>query len=235
MEQPVAFMILLSLLFLSWYKSNHDFIVLLYFVSVSIIALNLIITAAFTDVKVSERPSQIGIFIGGSGDISGGRHVLLDNIYRVTSFLSFFSIWITTFILMNNYREKLLSAVFFYVIMSIPLIYFLITFFYQFILSRTLISYLEVDPITVSIVISVFLSLSKPIGGLIFGIAFWNISRTVSDERNVRTFMILSGWGIFLIFATNQGVLNSCSFSSFWTFNYYGIKYRIIFVLNRNL
>jgi len=78
------------------------------------------------------------------------------------------------------------------------------TYFYQIILSNLLISYLEVDPITVSIVLGAFLSLSKPIGGVFFGVAFWKISRTISYEKNIKTYMIISGWGIFLIFSANQ-------------------------------
>jgi hypothetical protein len=46
---------------------------------------------------------------------------------------------------------------------------------------------------------SAFLSLSKPIGGLLFGIAFWNISKVDSYERNIKTYMIISGWGMLLI------------------------------------
>jgi hypothetical protein len=90
--------------------------------------------------------------------------------------------------------------------MSIPLVYFIITYFYQFILGSTLSSYLKFDPVTISIVLVAFLSLSKPIGGLIFGVAFWNTARTVSYEKKIRTCMLISGWGIFLIFAANQGV-----------------------------
>jgi hypothetical protein len=90
--------------------------------------------------------------------------------------------------------------------MLIPLVYFVITYFYQFILGSALSSYLESDPVTFSIVLVAFLSLSKPIGGLIFGIAFWNTARTVSYEKKIRTCMLISGWGIFLIFAANQGV-----------------------------
>ena len=37
----------LSSLFLSWYRSSHNMIVLLYFISMSVIAFNLIMTAAF--------------------------------------------------------------------------------------------------------------------------------------------------------------------------------------------
>jgi hypothetical protein len=199
-----VFMVRLSLLFLSWFRSNHNYIVFLYFVSVSIIALNLVTTATFVNAKVNERPDYIGIFIGGSGDISGGKHLHLDYLYRITSFLSFFSIWITTFVLMNYYREKLINAIAFFIVMAVPLIYFVISFFYQYILSSILTTYMEIDPIALSIVLSAFLALSKPIGGLIFGAVFWNISRFVGYERNVKTFMILSGWGIFLIFACNQ-------------------------------
>ena len=56
-----------------------------------------------------------------------------------------------------------------------------------------------------------FLALSKPIGGLVFGIAFWKISRLMSYERNIRTYMIISGFGIFLIFAANQATVQIVS------------------------
>lgn len=68
-------------------------------------------------------------------------------------------------------------------------------------------SYLEVDPVTVSIALSAFLSLSKPIGGLLFGIAFWNVARSVSYEKRIKIYMVISGWGIFFIFAANQAAV----------------------------
>jgi hypothetical protein len=52
----LGFMVWLSLLFFSWYKSHHDTIVLLYFISMSVIAFNLVMTAAFIGVKVNDRP-----------------------------------------------------------------------------------------------------------------------------------------------------------------------------------
>ena len=63
---------------------------------------------------------------------------------------------------------------------------------------------MEIDPITVSIILGTFLALSKPIGGLVFGVVFWKTSRIISYERNIKTYMIISGWGLFLIFAANQ-------------------------------
>jgi hypothetical protein len=199
-----SFVIWLSFLFFSWYKSHHDLIVLLYFISMSIIAFNLIMTAIFTGIKVNDHPDLIGEYVGTSGDLTGGRYQLLDNIYRISSFMSFISIWITTAILMNYYREKLINAIVYWTILSIPLVYFIITYFYQYILGNLLSSFLENDPVSVSIILGAFLALSKPIGGILFGIVFWNISRIIGYERNIKIYMIISGWGILLIFSSNQ-------------------------------
>jgi hypothetical protein len=200
----VTFIIWLSMLFLSWYKSNHSLIVFLYFMSMLVIAFNLIMTAVYSGAKVNDLPDRIREFVGASGDFYSGRHILLDYIYRVSSFMSFFSIWITTAILMNYYREKLIYALAYWIMLTVPLVYFFISYFYQFFLGNLLTSYAQIDPVTSSIVLGAFLSLSKPIGGLIFGAAFWNISRIISYERNIKTYMIISGWGLFLIFGTNQ-------------------------------
>ena len=199
-----AFIIRLSLLFFSWFKSNHNLIVFLYFISMLVIGFNLIMTAAYTSVKVSELPNFTGEYVGSSGAFSSDRYSLLENAYRIFSFMSFFSIWITTAVLMINYRKKPSNAIVYWIILSIPFVYFLITYFYQYILGNILTSYLEIDPITVSIILGAFLALSKPIGGLVFGVAFWKISKIISYERNIRTYMIISGWGLFLIFSANQ-------------------------------
>ena len=199
-----AFVAWLSTLFFSWYRSSHSKVILLYFLSMLIISSNLVITAISTCTKVTYRPELRGPYVGGGGDVTGDRDILLDTILRITSFISFVSIWLTTVILMNSYREKRFNTVIFWILLSLPLAYFIVTYFYQFILARTLISYLEMDPVTVSIILSAFLSFSRPIGGLLFAIAFWNISKAVSYERNIKTYMIISGWGMFLIFAANQ-------------------------------
>ena len=161
-------------------------------------------TAVITDLKLTDYPDKILEFIGGSADISAGRYVIIDTIYQVSSIASFFSIWVTTAILMNNYRERLVNAVIYWITLSIPLLYFLIISLYPVIFSDLLGSYLADDPVTALIITTTVLSLSRPIGGLTFAIAFWKISRTISYEKNVRIFMIFSGWGFLLLFSANQ-------------------------------
>ena len=201
-----AFIIRLSLLFFSWYKSNHNMIVFLYFISMFVIGFNLIMTSAYTIAKVTELPSTNGEYVGSSGSFSSDKYLSLETAYRISSIMSFFSIWITTAILMNYYRERLTNAIVYWILISIPLFYFLITYFYQFIFGNLLISYVGIDPVTISIILGIFLSLNKPIGGLVFGAAFGKTSKIVSYEINIRTYMSISGWVIFLIFATNQAI-----------------------------
>ena len=162
------------------------------------IAFNLIITTPYVSLKLSFMPHVIGEFIGSAGDLTAGKPLPLKDIYNITTFISFLSMWITAAILMNYYREKLISAMVYWVILSIPLVYFIITYLYQYILGGLLSSFLQIDPVTVSIILGAFLALSKPIGGILFGIVFWKISRIVGYERRIKTFMIISGWGILL-------------------------------------
>ncbi len=194
----------LAFLFLYWFKSSHDLIVLLYFVSMCLISFNLIVTLLYVGAKLTDNQYFVAEYVGSSGDISGGRHPLLNSLFRISSLVSFFSIWITTAILMYSYREKLIRSVMYWTILVLPLIYFLITYFYQFTLSPILSSYFQNDPITVSILVSIILALNKPIGGLIFAIAFWNMSRKIGYEKRMRLSMAIAGWGIFFIFSANQ-------------------------------
>jgi hypothetical protein len=168
-----------------------------------------VITAIIADIKINDRPHQVEQFVGGTEDLDAGKYAFLDSTYNVSSIVSFVSIWITTALLMNNYREKLISSIVNWIILSIPLIYFLIIYFYQFIFGNLLISYLAVDPITVSIMLTAFLSLSKPIGGITFTLVFWKISKTVGYEKNLKAYMIISGWGILLIFGADQALVQT--------------------------
>jgi hypothetical protein len=205
-----VFVIRLALLFISWYRSNYSSIVFLYFLSMLLIAFNLVVTAIISDVKINDRPGKVRELVGGSMDLSVGKYVYLNNIYTISSILSFASIWITTALLMNYYRDRLIiNTIVYWLILSIPLFYFLLNYLYKFVVTNILASYLTTDPITVTIILTAFLSLSKPIGGLTFAIAFWKISNMISYEKNIKTYMIISGWGIFLIFAADQAIVQT--------------------------
>ena len=180
---PAVFIARLSSLFISWYKSNNSPVVLLYFVSTLFIAVNLVMTAVLTSLIINDRPAHVREFVGGSADYSAGKYVPVSNIYTISSVISFGSIWATTATLLIYYRERSISTVVYWIILALPLFYFIANVFYQFIIINMLNPYLTIDPITVSIILTAFLSLSKPIGGLVFAIGFSKISKIISYEK----------------------------------------------------
>jgi hypothetical protein len=59
------------------------------------------------------------------------------------------------------------------------------------------------DPILFGLTYTLVFSASKPIGGILFGIAFWIVSKGLSHRR-VKDYMIISGYGLLLLFTANQ-------------------------------
>ena len=196
-------MIKLDTLFFRWFRLYHNLAVLLYFIAISLIIFNLIVTAVYASIRINDRPPETRQFVGGSIDISIAKYPNLQTIHKISSVLSFASMWLATSVLLINYRHKSIKTIAYWFLLSIPLIYFLINYFSTFIFKNVLFPYLN-DPITSALILTAFLTLSKPIGGLTFGILFWKMSQLVSHEKSLRLYMIISGVGVFLIFSADQ-------------------------------
>jgi hypothetical protein len=193
--------------FISWYKINRKLVFLLYSISMSMILFNLILTPTVVNMILSEKPEQIRQFAGGSMDISGGRYNFLSNLVKISSILSFASIWFTTALLMRTAKDRFVKEVQYWIILSTPLVYFLLSYFAQDLFGTVLFPLIRSDPILISLALTTIFILSKPIGGIIFGLLFWRISRLVSFDKILREYMIISGYGFLLLFSANQSTL----------------------------
>jgi hypothetical protein len=193
--------------FISWYRLNRNPTLLLYSISMSMILLNLILTPTIVIMILSEKPEQIRLFSGGSMDISGGKYTFLSNLVKISSILSFASIWFTTALLMHSAKDRFVKEVRYWIILCTPLLYFLFSYFAQDLFGTVLFPFFRSDPITFSLVLSTIFILSKPIGGIIFGLLYWRISRLVSFDKILREYMIISGYGFLLLFSANQSTL----------------------------
>jgi hypothetical protein len=196
-------MVKLATLFFRWFRLYHNLAVLLYFIAISLIIVNLILTAVYTSVKINDRPPETRQFVGGSIDISITKYPALQTLHKISSIVAFVSMWLATSVLLINYKDKSFKTIAYWLFLSVPLIYFVISYFSTFIF-RTLLFPFVSDPIASSLILTAFLTLSKPIGGLTFGILFWKMSQLVSYEKRLRFYMIISGFGVFLIFSADQ-------------------------------
>jgi hypothetical protein len=185
--------------FLSWFRSNHNPVVLSYSLAILMISINAIFTVLYITNELTSRPSNIQPEITPVAPY-GSVYDVFNSGYVITSVLSFILTWVATVLLLHNYSRKLGKAKY-WILVSIPLVYFLSQFqplfldvFEQFRLS---------EPILFGIVYTLFFSATVPAGAILFGIAFWSVARNIS-RNTVKQYMMISAYGMMLLFSSNQ-------------------------------
>jgi hypothetical protein len=106
--------------------------------------------------------------------------------------------------LLKNYIQKT-GKFTYWIVLILPLAYFVSQFLvlYLGLLGPMLIS----NPVFYGILFTIIFSLSKPIGGVIFGIGFWLIARNIHKDNVVRSYLIISAYGFLLLFTSNQAMV----------------------------
>jgi hypothetical protein len=193
-----------AILFFSWYRQTHNFVILMYFISLSLIIFTLILTNTIVNLHLNARPEKIREFLGGTIDVTGGRYSYFNLLYKTSSIVSFLSIWLTTSILMYSAGRGIIRQVRYWIMPIALLAYFMSIYLFQEIYKPVLFPLFKFDPVLLSIFLIMIFTLAKPIGGIMFGVTFWNVSRKVRFEKTLAGFMIISGYGFLLLFSTNQ-------------------------------
>jgi hypothetical protein len=123
--------------------------------------------------------------------------------YVISSVISFMLWWVATVSVLRSYSGK--SGKRYWFVLSIPLVYFLIQFqpLFQIIFS----SFVASHPVLFSIGYTLVFTLSKPLGGILFGISFWAVARKLSSNNVARNYMIISAYGLVLVFVSNQAAV----------------------------
>jgi hypothetical protein len=110
---------------------------------------------------------------------------------------------VATALLLQHYSKKI-GRTAYWTIVTIPLVYFLGQF--QPLILGLFSEYRLSDPVTFGIIYTIVFYLSKPVGGILFGIAFWTIARKMGRSQ-VRDYLIISAYGLVLLFTSNQAIV----------------------------
>jgi hypothetical protein len=125
---------------------------------------------------------------------------IFNTTYFVSSIFSFILVWVATVFLLRCYSKKIGTAKY-WILVSAPLFYFLgqvqVIFFDLFE------SFRLSDPTLFALTFTLLITMSKPIGGVLFGVAFWVVSRRVGRHA-IKEYLIVSGFGMMLLFASDQ-------------------------------
>ena len=103
--------------------------------------------------------------------------------------------------MLKEYSNKVGGQLKYWIIVSIPLIFYIGQFFVQF--NSQIIFQLTSNITSFSIILTIVFIFSKLIGGLLFGIPFWIIAKTIHNSA-IKTSMTIAGFGFIFLFLTNQ-------------------------------
>ncbi len=171
------------------------------------LSVNAVFTLIFVSDILLHRPLVQFSYISSNPPfiIPGSVADNIYNAYVTSSIVSFMLTWSATSLLLRHYSQKL-GSFNYWMMVGIPLIYFLtqfLTLFQNFLVSPLLKS----DPVFFGILFTLVFSLSKPAGGILFGVAFWTVARSIHRDNIVRDYMIISAFGLMLFFVSNQAIV----------------------------
>jgi hypothetical protein len=201
----ILMMMLLAKRFFTWYTSKRNFVILFYAFAASALAVN----AAFTLFSVIDsllgRPTEVRPFLTlDVFYISDQVTYILNESFIISSIISFLLAWGATAMLLQHY-SKGYGKFKYWVIISMPLAYFVSQFITLFI--NILGPFVSFGTVFVAELVTVLFVLSKPAGGILFGAAFWAMARQMKQDVVVRNYMIISAYGFILLFTSNQAVV----------------------------
>ena len=144
-------------------------------------------------------------------------------IYNYADLISFVLIWGATALLLLHYRKKL-GLVKFWIMISLPLVYYLGTFI-------DIIGLYEPQSDPDSFFFYLYLSLNSTAGGLMFGITFITIAHRIDNPR-IKGYMTLAAFGFILLFISNQVSLVASSYPPFGiiTLSYLGLSSYLLLI-----
>jgi hypothetical protein len=143
--------------------------------------------------------------------------------YRYLDLISFTFIWGANALLLLHYRKRL-GLVKFWLIIALPLVYYLITTVETF-------GIYEPQSDSESFYFYLYFSLNTTAGGLMFGITFITIVRKIDNQR-IKGYMTLAAYGFILLYISSQITLAAASYPPFGivTLSYLGLSSYLLLI-----
>lgn len=214
--------------FFLWYRySKRDSLVIIsyalaFVIMSTTVSLGLVIDMySFSSKQGIVSPNSEVIFI----DFDNANWIILlfHYIYNYAELISFVLIGGATALLLLHSRKKL-GVVKFWIMISLPLIYYLGTFI-------DILGLYEPQSDPDSFFFYLYLSLNSTAGGLMFGIAFITIANRI-DNLRIKGYMTLAAFRFILLFISNQISLAASSYPPFGitTLMYLGLSSYLLLI-----
>jgi hypothetical protein len=221
----IGLMGIFAKIFFSWYRSyRHSAVVLLYGLSFAVVVITSSVFLTISFYRFMERPSYIFpyskvVFVKFE---EGSILYKLSKIYHFSDIVSFVLKWVATVFLLYHYSRKI-GRTKYWVLVGIPLTYFLGTFMDDFHLYQ---------PHSDSELFYWYLyaSLNSTAGGILFGIGFMLGAKHFPEKSDIRDYMIICGFGFILFFSAGQSILTITPYPpyGFASMSFFGLSTYLI-------
>ena len=198
----LVFAIPLVVMLAKWYKSRRNYTILLYIIAFSLMSASIVVSLTYYEKILLRsnafeiRPYRIASYV--IAFYSKPADESLSTVYNVIFILAFLVIWVATMALLNQYKYRL-AKIKYYVLITIPLIYFIFPFHTYF--ANLLSPFVLNSPIAVSVTYTILFSASKQVGAFLFSLSFL-IASTVVPKDSVRKSLLISCIGMSILFSS---------------------------------
>lgn len=197
----MMFLFLLVLLLVGWFRSSKNLMIIAYAVSFSIVLSYLVVSTVYVNVQFTYNSEWIKakslhntLVNSYVSDLALSFGLVLDTL----SLMSFVLLWIATVALLRQYRN-IIGKTRFWVIITIPLIYFLFPFeTYVANISETM---LPGAPVIFSVIYILLFSATKQVGGVLFSVVFLTAATKIK-QPNLQNSLRIAAIGIAVVFSS---------------------------------
>ncbi len=188
--------------FFYWFMTNRNVVVFLYGLAMTFIATSAGISLILSTLLIVGQPMDVGQIASLTEASMPDNLIGLNNSLIVSSVIAFILTWVSTVLVLRHY-SKAVGRTKYWIIVSLPLVYFL-TQFQPFLYLFS--SYSLEQPFLFATIYTIIFSASKPAGGVLFAAAFWTIAKKIGTKE-LRDYMIISAYGLALIFGSEQAII----------------------------
>lgn len=205
-------MAILAQRFIVWYKSSKSFVVLLYGISSATVSLSLVLTFVYTaadnlglSAERTLNSQTVNVFYP-----TGSAMGVVQFVWATSDVINFVLLWASTILLLRQYSQKL-GRVRLWIVLSIPLVAFAISF----VVVTPLLSFLPTATID-KFYLSIFgYTMPGLAGGILFGVPFFIVARTIDPKSAVRSYLIIAASGLVLLQITTSSSIGPSPYPPF--------------------
>jgi hypothetical protein len=191
--------------FLRTFRKSPSIVVLAYTIAIAVLSFSDIITFIYVDNFLQRKPDYITSQFNPWASYSPTASPDVVSAYQITGILSFVALWIATVFLTNHYASK--NKTKYWIMVSLPIIYFASIYLISYLEHIHLLEQLGVqDNPVYSYTYNLFLNTVRTAGGIMFGVAFFMLSKTIIHIQLKKSIVII-GAGLALLFSANASSL----------------------------